>query len=86
MRIALTLLAVLLTACATTPRTETVQEAITVKVPVTVAVPESLTRAHPVYQRTDGRVREYWTQAERNTVELEACNRDKAEIRALPTD
>lgn len=84
---ALTLLAVLLTGCATnTPRTETVQEAITVKVPVTVAVPEALTRAHPVYQRTDGRVREYWTQAERNTVELEACNRDKAEIRALPTD
>lgn len=83
---ALILFPILLAGCATTPRTETVQEPITVKVPVVVAMPESLTRAHPVYVRTDATVGQYVQQADRNTLELKACNADKAEMRALPAD
>lgn len=84
MRRALILAAIALAGCETVPVVGSVSEPVTVKVPVMVAVPDELTRETPVYQRASGKVEEYWTQAERNTLGLEACNRDKAEIRALP--
>lgn len=87
MRAAVSLLGLVLAACGTTgTRTDTIEVPVIVKVPVTVAVPEGLTAPQPVYERKNGTVGEFRAQADHNTLQLRGCLRDKADIRALPTD
>lgn len=79
-------LTLVLAGCATTPRTVALQEPVIVRHESIVAVPEALTRQHPVYERADETVGAYMDQADANTEALRECNADKADIRALPTD